>query len=201
MPTNSYLWLEKGIVEYEAKDYKKALVDFTKAYTLDTNDYDSYFFKYITMLKLNREFEDIKQYWDFLLKKNNLKSWYFQYHADILYSMNFKDYAETVAKYGLNVFPNDPYLLNMLAFYSYNDYLKNNDPEVLASAKNNILKCINIAKEIKPEFIDTYFLILEKNNETDLFKKRIQPVYFIVSKFRINNRLGKENIEQLRNKN
>lgn len=171
MPGNSYLWLEKGIMEYDAKDYKKALVDFSKAYALDTNNYDSYFFKYITMLQMNKEFEDIKQYWDFLLKKKNLQSWYFQYHADILYNLNFKDYAKIVVKTGLETFPNDPYLLNLSAYYSYNDYLANNDQETLSNAKTNILKCIDISKEIKPEFIDTYFLILEKNNEIDLLKK------------------------------
>jgi tetratricopeptide (TPR) repeat protein len=179
LPTNSYLWLEKGIMEYEGKDFKKAYIDFTKAYVLDGNNYDAYFFKYITLLKLNKNIDETKQYWEFLMKKKPLKSWYFQYHADELYSLKLKEYALTIVKQGLDSFPNDPYLLNMNAYYLYNSYLTKQDEELLPAAKKSILKCIEVTKDLRPEFIDTYFLILEKNNETELLKKEFEKYKFL----------------------
>jgi len=173
LSTNSFLWLEKGIILFESKDYKKAYIEFSKAYNLDSKNYDAYFFKYLTMLKMNRNLDDVKQYWESLLNRKNLQSWYFQLHADTLYSSGYKDYAANVVKEGLDHFANDPYLLNMLSFYLCEEYRISKDEESIKTAKEKILKCLEQTKELKPEFVDTYFLILERSNETDLLKKEL----------------------------
>lgn len=118
----SYLWLESGIIDYEEANYKEALVKFTKAYNLDMKNQDALFFKYITMLKVGRELEEIKSVWENLIKTKKLKSFYYLYHADVLYKLNLKDFSINVLKTGLDDFPNDPYLLNFYAYALYEKY-------------------------------------------------------------------------------
>ena len=179
LSTNSYLWLEKGIIEYESKEYKKALINFNKSYSLYNNNNDAYFFKYITMLHTGRELDEVKQYWETLLKKRTLQSWYFQYHADFLYNKNMKENAVQILETGLENFPNDPYLLNMLSYYLFNEYKLKNDVNTLENAKKNIIKCIENNDKIKPEFLDTYFLVLKESDEKEKLNNEIKKYSLI----------------------
>jgi tetratricopeptide (TPR) repeat protein len=165
LPTISLLWLEKGIIEYESEDYKKALVDFNKSYTFDNNNIDAYFFKYITMLKLGRDLDEIKYFWNKITTNRLYKNWYFLYHSSVLYDLGLKEMALQVSENGLVYYPDDPYLLNITAYLYYDKYMTDKNDDTLNSADKNITKCLEKAVVMKPEFIDTYFLILEAKND------------------------------------
>ncbi|HOV13236.1 MAG TPA: tetratricopeptide repeat protein, partial [Spirochaetota bacterium] len=60
---NSHLWFESGMIDFESQNYKEALVKFTKASNLDVKNQDAAFFKYITMLKVGREIDEVKSLW------------------------------------------------------------------------------------------------------------------------------------------
>ncbi len=179
LPTLSFLWLEKGILEYEDKEYKKALVNFNKAYTLDSNNIEAYFFKYLTMLLLGRELDDIKQYWEKIIQSKAAKSWYFLYHADVLFKLNHKDYAYEIVRDGIYNYPDDPYLLNSYSYFEYLIFSEKNDQNILNDAKEKIMKCIDISKKLEPEFIDTYLIILEALGEKETLEKAANK-YFLL---------------------
>jgi tetratricopeptide (TPR) repeat protein len=170
---NSNLWLEKGIIEYEENSYKQALVDFTKSYNLDLKNNDAAFFKYITMLKLGRELDEIKSIWENILKSQRFKSYYFLYHAGYLYEAGKKDMALTILKSGLGYFPKDPYLLNFYAYFLYEKYKIDYNEETLKDADININKCFDNSSKIEPEFIDTYFYILQAKKENEKLKSEL----------------------------
>ncbi|MCK4798417.1 MAG: hypothetical protein KAT05_13640 [Spirochaetes bacterium] len=174
----SILWLEKGILEYEENEYKKALIDFNKAYNLNNKNYDAYFFKYITMLQLGRELDEIKQYWENILNNKSAKSWYFLYHADILYKKDNKELAFDVVKNGLSNYPDDPYLLNMSSIYLYEYFITNKEEKIIEEAKEKILRSIKNTKKLEPEFIDTYLSILEITGQQEKLKEEINK-YFL----------------------
>jgi tetratricopeptide (TPR) repeat protein len=174
LPSNSNLWLEKGILEYEEKNFKKALQYFTKAYALDINNIEAFFYKYITMLQLDKDIIDIYNIWEKIIKNNEFHSWFFQYHAEVLYNKNKKSLAFQLIKEGLSNFPNDPFLLNMHSYYLFKEYLVSNDEKHLNDAYDNILICIKDSGKISPEFIDTYFLILEKKGDIEKIQNDLQ---------------------------
>lgn len=173
LPTNSNLWLEKGIIEYDENNFKTALQYFNKAYVLDNKNSEAYFYRYITMLQLERDIEDIYNMWENILKRKEYHSWYFQYHADILYKKNKKSLAFQVIKQGLENFSKDPYLLNMHSYFLYKEYLISKNEELIEEARKNILLCIENADKIKPEFVDTYFLILEEMGDTKTIENEL----------------------------
>lgn len=175
----SILWFERGIIEYEKGDYKKALTDFNKAYNVSNKNSDAYFFKYLTLLKLGREIDEIKQYWETILENSSAESWYFLYHANLLYELGIKELAFDVIKNGIDNYPNDSYLLNMHAYLLYENYEKSKDQIVLDEALEQSRKCITFTNELKPEFIDTYFLILLELDQKDNIKKEIKK-YFLL---------------------
>jgi len=169
----SSLWLEKGILEYEGQKYKQALIDFTKSYNLDLTNQDALFFKYITMLLTGRELDEVKNIWDNITKSQNIKSFYYLYHANTLYKLNQKEYSLIIAKEGLNKFLNEPYLLNFCAYLLYEKYKIDSKKEYLEDAENFILKSIENSKEIELEFFDTYFCILKEKDDIETIKKEI----------------------------
>ncbi len=176
----SILWLEKGLIEYEKKEYEKAIISFTRAINLDYKNNDAKFFRYICYLKIGRDIDDIKNIWEGLLKNENLKPEYFLYHAYTLYEIEtYKNFAIIVLKEGIKKFPNDPYILNMLSFVLFENYKITNDSKLLDEAKANILKCLESAKEIEIEFIDTYLLILEETKEYNKIKELVNEYYLI----------------------
>lgn len=183
LSTLPILWLEKGLLDYEKSDYKKALVNFNKALTLSPKNSEAYFFKYLTFLHLNRELDEVKHYWEKILEDRNFKSYYFIYHADVLYKQNYLDLAKQVIEIGLNYFPNEPYLLNMNAFVLYQTYTTmdseaEDKKTVLQNAYTNIVKCLDDGDKTEPGFADTYFLILEAQNENELLKEEINKYFF-----------------------
>jgi|GEM_PF-1282985 len=179
LPTISVLWLEKGILEYENKEYKKAIINFNKAYSLDTKNYEAYFFKYITLLRLDRELDEIKHYWDKLIQDGNAKSWFYLYHADVLYDMDYKEYSLEVVKSGLINYPDDPYLLNMYSYYQYEKYLEIKDEKILVEAEENILKCIELSEKLNAGFIDTYLSILKAKGDDEKLEEEANK-YFLL---------------------
>lgn len=175
LPTNSNLWLEKGILEYDKKNYNKAIQYFNRAYNSDNKNIDAYFYKYITSLQLGeKEIDEIYYMWENLLEKKEYKSWYFQYHAQIIYEKQKKSLAYQIIKEGLEYFPNDLYLLNMHSYHLYNEFLLNNKKESLDEAMQNILICIENSENVKPEFADTYFLLLEASGDKEKLKNEIE---------------------------
>lgn len=180
LPGNSNLWLEKGILEYEENNFKTASQYFDRAHALDNKNIEASFYKYITLLQLGKEIHDIYNLWENILKRKELlHSWFFQYHAEILYNKNKKSLAFQVIKNGLEEFPKDSYLLNMHSFYLYKEYLLNNKKELIDDAMKNILICIENSKEVKPEFIDTYLLILETTGDNEKLIKEVKKYYLL----------------------
>ncbi len=177
LPGNSNLWLEKGILEYEEKNYKTALQYFKKAYSLDNKNYEASFYKYITMLQLGKEIQDIYNLWENILKRKEFHSWFFQYHAEILHSKNKKSLAFKVIKNGLEEYPKDSYLLNIHSYYLYKEYLLTNKKELIEEALKNIIICIENSEELQPEFIDTYLLILEATGDIEKLTKEAKKYY------------------------
>ncbi len=175
LPTNSNLWLEKGILEYDKKNYKKALQYFNRAYNLDNKNNDAYFYKYITTLQLDeKEIDEVYYMWENILDKKEYKSWYFQHHAQLIYDKQKKSLAFQIIKEGLEYFPGDLYLLNIHSYYLYNEYLINNKKEFIEDALKSILVCIENSENVKPEFVDTYFLILEVSGDIEKIKKEVE---------------------------
>jgi tetratricopeptide (TPR) repeat protein len=179
MPTFSIFWFEKGMIEYDENLYKKALTDFNQAYILDNKNEDIYFFKFLTLIQLEKNLDEIKFYWDNLTRNKHLKNWYFDRYATLLYKIKESDQAMKIIQEGLNNYPDDPYLLNNYATFLYDTYLQNNDRNLLTDAKDHIVKCIETVKNPVPEFIDTYFNVLEKNGEIELLKKEAEK-YFLL---------------------
>jgi len=178
-PLHSILWLEKGLIEFESKDYKKAYSDFNKSYSLDNRNYDAYFFKYITSLKIGRELDEVKYIWDDLVEKKITNSWYYQYHADILFERNQLDLAIKIMEDGLIIYPDDSYLLNYTAYLLYDKYAKNKNEELIKKAKEYILKCLENNEEMSPEFVDTYLSIVELTEDKSTLKKELDKYYMI----------------------
>ncbi|MBN2547330.1 MAG: tetratricopeptide repeat protein, partial [Spirochaetes bacterium] len=178
-PMHSILWFEKGLIEYESKDYKRAYSDFNKSYMLDNKTYDAYFFKYITGLKMGRELDEMKYIWEDLMEKKIALSWYYQHHAAVLFERNQLDFALKIIDDGLNVFPDDSYLLNYSAFLLYEKFIINKDEELIKKAKENILKCLENSDEMSPNFVDTYLLIIEKTEDKSVLKKELDKYYMI----------------------
>lgn len=174
----SAAWLEKGLLQYENKDYKEALVSFNKASLLDKNDYDAVFFKYVTFLRLGRELDDVKQYWQSIIKAHKTKSWYFLYLADTLL-IHDKKLAYQIVENGILHFPDEPYLLNMLAYLQFQKYQVQKNQEFIENAKENIIKCMENSQRLRPEFIDTYFSILKIMKEEDKIKEELEK-YIII---------------------
>ena len=172
------LWLENGILDYKKKEYKKALANFNKAYNLNNKNTDAYFFKYITMLQLGKDFDEIKHYWKNILKNKSVKNWYFLYHATVLKKLGYKKLAKKIVNNGLTIFPNDSYLLNMTSNMLYEDFLNKRENDILQKAKEKILECIKNTKKLEPEFIDTYLSILEETKEKELLKEELKK-YFL----------------------
>jgi tetratricopeptide (TPR) repeat protein len=170
----SSLWFEKGLLEYEDHDYKQSLIDFTKANNLDLKNNDAVFFKYLTMLQLGRDLDEIKYLWESLLKNNtNLKSYYFLYNAEYFYESNKLDTSFSIIKNSLDYFSDNPYLLNFYSFLLYEKYKKEKNSTYLDDAEINITLCLDKSKKVEPEFIDTYLCIIEAKNDMKKLKEEI----------------------------
>jgi len=178
-PLHSILWLEKGLIEFDSKDYKKAYSDFNKSYSLDNRNYDAYFFKYITSLKIGRELDEVKYIWEDLVEKKITNSWYYQYHADALLEKKQLDLAVKIMEDGLNIYPDDSYLLNYTAYLLYEKYIINKEEELIKKAKEYILKCFENIEDITPEFVDTYLSIIELTEDKASLKKELDKYYMI----------------------
>jgi tetratricopeptide (TPR) repeat protein len=163
----SVLWLEKGILNYEIQEYKQALLDFNKAVLLDRNSMDALFFKYVTMLKLGREVDEVKQNWETILQKQAAREWYFLYHAVTLHELGNSELAMQVTETGLFNYPDDPWLLNLNAWLLYEQYRRSPDTQLILKARQNIERCLNTGTVLVPEFVDTLFTILFEQGETD----------------------------------
>ncbi len=175
---NSHLWLESGMIDYEENKIKEALVKFIRASNLDIKNNEANFFKYLCMLREGREIDEIKSVWQNIIKSGKFKVYYFLYHADALYKMDYKDFSLSVVKEGLIFFPTDPYLLNFHAYLVYENVLKtkeddDNKAKNISLALDDIKKCISYSDEPCVEFIDTYFLILDILNDSDTLKKEL----------------------------
>jgi tetratricopeptide (TPR) repeat protein len=166
------LWFEKGMLEFEEKNYREALVDFTKSSNLDLKNNDALFFKYLTMLYLGRDYDEIKYIWENIQKTGNMKSNYFSYNADFFYNSKQKEAAYYIVKNGLTAFPEDPFLLNFYSYILYEKFKSENNTADLDESEKNILKCLD--KKTEPEFIDTYLCILEAKNDRDKMKSVLE---------------------------
>lgn len=176
----SILWFEKGLLEYEKKEYGKAIISLTKAINLDYKNTDAKFFRYICYLKIGRNLDEVKEIWESIVKKNVLKPEYFLYHAYTLYEIDqYKEFCLTILEEGIKKFPDDPYLLNMKSFILFENYKVRKEEKLFQQAKLNILKCLEYSKDIEIEFIDTYLLILEEEKEYDKIKELIDEYYLI----------------------
>ncbi len=125
------------------------------------------------MLKSGRELDDIKYYWNNIIKNRTYKSWYFQYHAEALYDAGMKDYALQVIDNGLTYYPDDPYLLNFSAYLHLQNYSAKKDKTELDDAESDINKCMEKASKIEVEFVDTYLLMLEAKNDIKKLKSEL----------------------------
>lgn len=178
--THSILWFEKGLLDYEESDFKSAYVNFNKAYTLDNRNYDAYFFKYLSALKMGRNIDEIKNIWFEIEEKRMTKDWYYQYHVDALYAKGESDMALKIAQDGLKFYPNDIYLLNFASYLLYLKYLNTKEENFIKSAKEYILKCIDNSNEkLIPEIIDTYLSIIEVTENKNILKKEVEKYYLI----------------------
>lgn len=176
----SILWFEKGMIEYENNEYEKAIISFTRSINLNNKNYDANFFRYICYLKTGRDLDDIKDIWQNIVKSNILKPEYFLYHSYTLYQIeNYKNFSLTILKEGVNKFPDNPYLLNMLSYILFEKYKETRDENFLTEAKNNIIKCFNNAKHIEIEFVDTYLFILEEIKDYNKIKELLNEYYLI----------------------
>lgn len=181
---DSYLWFENGMLDFEKANYKEALVKFTKAYNLQSKNQDALFFKYLTMLKTGRDFEEIKDLWVTFSKNKNVKPYHFLYHADALLKLNYMETVFAVLNEGLTIFPNDIYLLNFYSYVMLEKYKTEKsggviDQKVLQYALSSIKKCIENSSEVQVEFLDTYFLVLEELNDFDIIKKELDGYSYI----------------------
>lgn len=167
----SIFWFEMGIIDFESKEYKKAILNFTKAVSLEKNNYDALFFRYICYLKEEKDVDKRKQIWENLVKANMMKSWYYLYHANTLYEIGNKDDAFFILNEGLGKFPGDIYLLNYHAYLLIEKYKKENKTEDLQKAEEYSKQCLK--SEINPEFLDTYFMILELNGKLGELKQEL----------------------------
>ena len=61
----------------------------------------------------------------------------------------------------------------MHSYFLYKEYLINKNEELIEEARKNILLCIENADKIKPEFVDTYFLILEEMGDTKTIENEL----------------------------
>ena len=164
----SGIWLEKGLLEFERKEYKQALVDFTKSVNLDLKNNDAQFFKYLTMLYSGRDYDDVKYIWDAIIKSGNIKSYYFLYNAQYFYENNQSESAFYIIKNGLDAFSDNPYLLNFYSYLMLEKYKSGKNAADLDESEKSIQKCLD--KKIEAEFVDTYFSILEVKNENEKIK-------------------------------
>lgn len=178
-PTHSILWFEKGMIEYEQDDFKSAYVDFNKAYNIDIRNYDAYFFKYLSALKMGRDIDEIKGIWFEIEDKRAIKSWYYQYHVEALYEKGELNFALKVAEDGLKYFPRDIYLLNMTAYLLYKKYLDNKDESTIMKAKEYIAICLEKSENLTVEILDTYFSIIEVTENKTFLKKEVEKYYLI----------------------
>ncbi|HOJ63827.1 MAG TPA: hypothetical protein PLE45_05350 [Spirochaetota bacterium] len=176
----SIIWFEKGMLEYENREYEKAIISFTRAINIDYKNYDAKFFRYLCYLKTGRELDDVKDIWESIVKAGILKPEYFLYHAYTLYEIEkYKSFSLIVLKDGLNKFPDDPYLLNMYSYLLFEKYKESRDEKYLIEAKESIVKCFDIAKNIEIEFVDTYLVILKEIKDYQKMKELINEYYLL----------------------
>lgn len=158
--TFSSIWFEYGLLQYEKKQFGDALLHFNKAFFLNNQNSDAYFMKYLCHLNIDKNIDKVKHYWYDLIKKFEMKPWYYVYHANYLIETEKIDFATIITEDGLSKFKNDIYLNNLYLFIKLNaDFTKE------ALNENKILRhSTNIVKTnlISPEIIDTYLLYLYK---------------------------------------
>ncbi len=165
----SYTWYQKGFFEYNEKNYNASEISFNRAYLLDKNNTDAYFFRYLSRLYIQQNIDELKKEWNFIKDNILLSSVHYVYHAIVLYEIKSIKDAEEIINEGFSLFPDDPFILNFMAYLltiNYSNSTENNDA-FLTDGLEKILKSLSYS--ILPEFADTHLQILYlQKNYTEL---------------------------------
>ncbi|HBD93093.1 MAG: hypothetical protein A2015_06825 [Spirochaetes bacterium GWF1_31_7] len=165
----SYTWYQKGFFEYNEKNYNASEISFNRAYLLDKNNTDAYFFRYLSRLYIQQNIDELKKEWNFIKENIILSSAHYVYHAIVLYEIKSIKDAEEIINEGFSLFPDDPFILNCIAYLITINYsnTQEKDDLLLTDALDKILKSLSYT--ILPEFADTHLQILYlQKNYTEL---------------------------------
>ena len=189
---NSFMpitWYQKGLLEYEDAIYNKSEMSFNRAYMLKSDLADAYFFRMLSRLMIAKKAENIKNNWAYF--KNNFpnKSYHYLHLTNALYEIKYYEDAQKILNEGLDIFVNDPYLLNAKAFYLVDEIMNNttvvtqhlpNDEKIITTEEEKIKSSLDKAEEyinlalheqINAEFADTHLLVLELKNKDILINE------------------------------
>ena len=112
---------------------------------------------------------ELKKEWNFIKENIILSSAHYVYHAIVLYEIKSIKDAEEIINEGFSLFPDDPFILNCIAYLITINYsnTQEKDDLLLTDALDKILKSLSYT--ILPEFADTHLQILYlQKNYTEL---------------------------------
>lgn len=166
-----YTWYQKGLIEYQQEKYTASELSFNRAYMLDRTHTDAYFFRYLSRLRNKAGIDEVKHQWSNFKKIGNPKAFHFLFHAETLYKLNLFEDTLTILNEGMELFPNDPYLLNFSAYTDVKRFEKSDDLEILNEGLKKIEKALSYITIA--EFADTHLQILFLLNNKEVYERNL----------------------------